>query len=168
MVVSVTLMRYNGEKIGSWILRHGQAAKIKIECNCSIYRMGFQGFSSTINPAHTTTAKYHTYTPLWKCFHPSFSPLLLIRWGASQVHFVICNEQIWLANHRKRGEATEAPKIEGFIYVFLRFGSPIYLKGVQPLRKHMGWRWGAMENMLGNTLRTWGKFWEFNGNVLGT
>jgi hypothetical protein len=25
------------------------------------------------------TAKYHTHTRLWKCVHPSYSPLLLIR-----------------------------------------------------------------------------------------
>ncbi len=35
--------------------------------------------STTINSAPRTTAKYHTHTQLWKCFHPSYSPLLLIR-----------------------------------------------------------------------------------------
>jgi hypothetical protein len=29
-------------------------------------------------------------------------------------------------------------KIEGFIFEFLPFGSPIYVKGVQHLPKHMG------------------------------
>jgi hypothetical protein len=36
------------------------------------------------------------------------------------------------------------------------------------LPKHMGLKWGAMENMLGNTLGTWATYWEPIENLKGT
>ncbi len=36
------------------------------------------------------------------------------------------------------------------------------------LPKHMGLKWDAMENMLGNTLGTWATYWEPIENLKGT
>ncbi len=124
--------------------------------------------TTTINSAHTTTAKYHTHTQLWKCFHPSYSPLLLIRWGASQVQFVFCNEPISLANHSKRSEAMEAPQNSRFYFEFLPFGTALYVKRSTTFAKAYGFKVRCMEIMLGNTLRTWGTYWEQEYNLLGT
>jgi len=132
MAVS-SLLLPNGEKIGSWILRHGQGPKLN-------------GIPGTLYPQvvkvppsiqRTERQLNITHTELWKCFHPSYSPLLLIRWGASQVQFVFCNEPIWLANHSKRSEAMEAPQNRRFYFELLPFGPPIYVKGGQHLPKHM-------------------------------
>jgi len=43
MAVSVKLMRYNGETVGSWSSRHEKGGKIKSACNCSMHwdSMGF-------------------------------------------------------------------------------------------------------------------------------
>jgi hypothetical protein len=103
---------------------------------------------------------YPQVLELWKCFHPSYSPLLLIRWGAFQVQFVFCNEPIWLANHSKRSEAMEAPQNSRFYFEFLAFGTPIYVKRSTTFAKAYGFKVRCMEIMLGNTLRTWGTYWE--------
>jgi hypothetical protein len=54
-------------------------------------------------------------------------------------------------------------------------GPPIYMKGGQHLPKHIWYKWGAMENMLGKTLGTWGHgeihmgtHWELKGNIVRT
>jgi hypothetical protein len=41
---------------------------------------------------------------------------------------------------------------------------PISVKGGQHLPRHMGQKCGDMENMLGNTLGTWGINWVPDGN----
>ncbi len=45
-----------------------------------------------------------------------YSPLLLIKWGSSQVHFFLfCNEPIWLAHHLTKLKLWRLPKIKGYI-----------------------------------------------------
>jgi hypothetical protein len=63
MSVSVTLMRYNGETVDSWSLRHEKGAKIKSACN---YALGFQGFVAqrSWNSHHHDSWISHAYTAM--------------------------------------------------------------------------------------------------------
>ncbi len=135
--------------------------------------------TATINLAHATTAKYQGlgFRVLWKCFHPSFSALLLVSWVASQVQFVICNEQILIGQSlKKRGEATEAPQNRRFYlrlpslwltYIFERsmynLCENIWVKGEVLWRTCWEIHWELGEN-IENSM---GTFWELKGNIMG-
>jgi hypothetical protein len=137
--------------------------------------------STTINSAHTTTAKYHTHTQLWNCFHPSYSPLLLLRWAASQVQFVFCNEPIWFLAW---AIPLSTPILivqfdwpigkEGWNYEDATKKKILWKDGVSPLppplratyrgekRKTLGKTYGIKQGAIGNT------HGEQIGNLLGT
>jgi hypothetical protein len=131
--------------------------------------------TTTINSAHTTTAKYHTHTQLWKCYQPPFSPLLLIRWGASQVQFVFRNEPIWLVNHSKRSEAIEARQNRRFylsssplahLYMWKEYNicQSTWFKGEVLWRTCWWIHWEVgeqIEDLMGT-------YWELKGNIVGT
>jgi hypothetical protein len=95
--------------------------------------------TATINSAHTTPAKIsHTHTALEVLSPLLFtSPINFMRCLPSSICYLQRANFDWPITE-KEVKPRKLPKIEGFIYVFLRFSSPIYLKGVQPLRKHMG------------------------------
>jgi hypothetical protein len=42
------------------------------------------------------------------------------------------------------------------------------MKEEQDLPNHMGWKWGALGNVLGNTMGTWRTYWEHHEKSLGT
>jgi len=55
---------------------------------------------------------------------PTYSPLLLIRWGASLVFFFFfppCNKPIWLVHHSKKNETMKAPQNRRFYFEKLEF-----------------------------------------------
>jgi len=121
MSVSVTLMRYNGEKIGSSILRHGQGAKIKSACKCSMYPMGFQGFCT-----HRSWNSHHQFITHNDCWISHtykatdvLSTLLFtcpIRWRASQVQiFLLQRANFDRQITPKKMKPWRLPKIEGCI-----------------------------------------------------
>jgi hypothetical protein len=52
-----------------------------------------------------------------ECEHSSYSSLLFIGWGASQVQFFyFCNEPIWLAHHSKKNETMKTPQNRRFYF----------------------------------------------------
>jgi len=168
--VSVTLMRYNGEKIGCWILRHGQRAKIKSACSCRIYPMGFQRFCTQSSwnyhhqfRTHNASQISHTHRAM-EVLSPLLFTSLLIRWGATQVQFVfgLITQKKW--SHGR------SPKI-GFtlncchlaqLYMWNGYNicQSIWVQG-EVYGEHVG---EYIEN-LANIVRTW---WELTGNLRGT
>jgi hypothetical protein len=146
-------MRYNGEEIGSWILRHGRRLKapgIAVSTQWDSVPRGRE--STTINSAHTTTAKYHTHTQLWKRFHPSYSPLLLIRWGASQVEFVfrLISQKKWshgTSPQNRRFYFGPSPLASVDMWKEYNICQSIWVKGEVLWRICWGIRWGLGEHI---------------------
>jgi hypothetical protein len=74
----------------------------------------------------------------------------------------------------QKNETMEAPQDKRFYFEVLSsspLAHPYGWKEDNNLPKHMGLKWDAMENMLGNTLGTWailGTHCELKGNTLGT
>jgi len=163
-------MSYNGEKIGCWILRHGQRAKIKSACSCRIYPMGFQRFCTQSSwnyhhqfRTHNASQISHTHRAM-EVLSPLLFTSLLIRWGATQVQFVfgLITQKKW--SHGR------SPKI-GFTlncchlaHLYMWNGcnicQSIWVQG-EVYGEHVG---EYIEN-LANIVRTW---WELKGNIVGT
>ncbi len=104
----------------------------------------------------------------------SYSCLVLIRWGASQLDFLIFIEKISLAHHSKKLKLWRLPKLEGSIlkcrvpplwpsYIGERrttFAKAYGIK-VRWYGEHVGEHIGNLETMLGIQ-------WEHIRNTLGT
>jgi len=63
----------------------------------------------------------------------------------------------------QKNETMEAPQDRRFYFEVLSsspLAHPYGWKEDNNLPKHMGLKWDAMENMLGNTLGTWATYWE--------
>jgi hypothetical protein len=73
----------------------------------------------------------------------------LFRWGASQVLIFIlfCAQANFISPSLKKNETMEASQNRRFYFE---------AKNSTTFAKAHGINWSAMENMLGNTLRTWG------------
>ncbi len=88
---------------------------------------------------------------LWVYVHPSYSPLLFIRWGASQVQFFAMSQFDWPITKKNGGSPKWKVLFSGT--EFLPFGPPIQVKGGQHL--HKGKKWYAIGNSLRNMSVTW-------------
>jgi hypothetical protein len=68
---------------------------------------------------------------------------------------------------KQKNETMEAPQDRRFYFEVLSsspLAHPYGWKEDNNLPKHMGLKWDAMENMLGNTLGTWATYWEREKN----
>ncbi len=87
------------------------------------------------------------------------------------VFFFTMNQFDWPIT--QKNETMEAPQDRRFFNYFEVLSSfPLAhqygWKEDNNLPKHMGLKWDAMENMLGNTLGTWATYWEPIENLKGT
>jgi len=88
----------------------------------------------------------HCVGPAWDHgFEMLNSPLLFIRWGASQVQFSFAAMSQFDWPNTPKNETVDAPDIEGsnMKYRDPPLWPPYIPKGGQHLPQHVGWKWGA-------------------------
>jgi hypothetical protein len=101
------------------------------------------------------------------------SPLLLIRWGASQVQFYYyyCNQPIWLAHHSNKMKLRRLRKIGGSTlkYKVPLLGPSCIGEMTTTFAKAHGIKvrcyWKHVGEHIGNLM---GTHWDLEGNRLGT
>jgi hypothetical protein len=73
----------------------------------------------------------------------------------SKFNFLFCNKPIWLPPSLKRTKTMENPRSRRFYFE-------------TPSSSALAHLYSSKEDMLRNTLRTWGTYWEHKRNIVGT